>query len=251
MCTGNAEQALLFDPQKTSDKTKDKEEYGTMIAMKWHVTPERWVPMTMMSDKQEMSMVTPADWVPGPRQGEWTYEMYSALPEDGHRYEIIQGVLMMSPAPEIAHQAVIMRLSRYLDEQIFSTERGWVFLAPTDVVLSSQKVVQPDILVLLHKHQDRLKKRYIEGAPDLIVEVISPGSAIYDRLVKHSLYVESGVPEYWLVNLQDQSIEVFVLEGKHFHSPGLFRNEQQVKSLLIPNETLQAAHFFNWGWKRQ
>jgi Uma2 family endonuclease len=156
---------------------------------------------------------------------------------------------MMSPAPEIAHQAVIVRISRYLDEQIFSTQRGWVFMAPTDVVLSPQKVVQPDVLVLLREHKDRLKKRCIEGAPDLVVEVISPSSAAYDRLVKHNLYAESGVPEYWLVNLQDQSIEVFVLEGKQYHSPGLFRNEQPIKSLLIPGETLQASLFFNWEWE--
>ncbi len=220
-----------------------------MVAAKWHVTSERRVAMTTMSDKQDISTVMPADWVPGPRQGEWTYEMYSALPEDGRRYEVIQGVLMISPAPEIAHQAVIARISRYLDEQIFSTGRGWVFFAPTDVVLAPQKVVQPDVLVLLHEHRNRLKKRSIEGAPDLIVEVISPSSAVYDRLVKHKLYAESGVPEYWLVNLQDQSIEVFVLEAERYQSLGLFRHEQPLKSLLLPTQTLQASHFFHWHWQ--
>lgn len=219
-----------------------------MIATKWLVTSERPVAMTMMSDEKEMPVVLPADWVPGPRQGEWTYEMYSALPEDGCRYEIVQGVLMMSPAPEVAHQGIIMRISRYLDEHIFSSGRGRVFLAPTDVMLAPHKVVQPDVLVLLNEHKERLRKHYIEGAPDLVVEVISPGSAAYDRLVKYNLYAESGIPEYWIVNPQEQSVEIFVLEEGKYHSLGMFLGKQALQSQIIPNGTVQATHFFSWGW---
>ena len=196
-------------------------------------------------------MVMPADWVPGPRQGEWTYEMYAALPDDGHLYEVVQGVLMMSPDPEIAHQGIIQRISRYLDEQIFSTNRGLVFTGPADVVLASQKVVQPDVLILLENHLDRLKEKRIEGAPDLVVEVISPASLTYDRLVKHNLYEQGGIPEYWLVNPKEQSIEVFVLEMDRYRSLGSFRNEQIVQSRLIPNETIPAVHFFNWTGRSQ
>ena len=194
-------------------------------------------------------MVMPADWVPGPRQGEWTYEMYTALPDDGHLYEIVQGVLMMSPAPGMAHQGIIQRISRYLDEQIFSTNRGLVFTGPADVVLASQKVVQPDVLVLLENHLDRLKEKCIKGAPDLVAEIISPASVTYDRLVKHNLYEQEGVPEYWLINPKEQSIEVFVLEIDKYRSLGSFRNEQIVQSRLVPNETTPAAHFFNWTGK--
>lgn len=220
-----------------------------MIATKWCVTSERRVAMTMISDEKETQMVMPADWVPGPRQGEWTYEMYAALPDDGHLYEVVQGVLMMSPAPEMAHQGIIQRISRYLDEQIFSTNRGLVFTGPADVVLASQKVVQPDVLVLLENHLDRLKENCVEGAPDLVVEVISPSSVTYDRLVKHNLYEQAGIPEYWLVKPKEQSIEVFVLELDRYRSLGPFRNEQIVQSRLVPNETIPAAHFFSWTGK--
>ncbi|HEX7736917.1 MAG TPA: Uma2 family endonuclease [Ktedonobacteraceae bacterium] len=220
-----------------------------MIATAQYVTPERRDTLTMTSDKKEIPMVMPADWVAGPRQGKWTYERYAALPDDGHRYEVVQGVLMMSPAPEIAHQRVVQRISRYLDEQIFSTKRGEVLPGPTDVVLSQKKVVQPDLAVLLNQRHERLKKQYVEGAPDLVVEVISPSTATYDRLVKYALYAESGVSEYWLVDPAEQSIEVFVLEVGAYRSLGVFRGEQIERSQFIPNETVAAARFFDPGWK--
>ena len=217
-----------------------------MGVIEWDITPERRVAMATISDERDTQMVTPADWVPGPRQGDWTYEMYAALPDDGRRYEVVQGVLIMSPAPEMAHQGVIQRINNYLDERIFSTNRGLVFAGPADVVLSSQKVVQPDVLVLLADHLDQLQEKCIVGAPDLVVEVISPGSVTYDRLVKHNLYEQEGIPEYWLVNLKEQSIEVFVLEMGKYRSLGAFRNEQAVQSRLIPNETVPVSQFFNW-----
>lgn len=217
-----------------------------MITTKEFVTSEWRVAITMMSDEKEKNMVMPANWVPGPRQGEWTYEMYSALPDDGHHYEVMQGVLMMSPAPEMAHQGIVGLIYRYLSDHIFLVRRGLVFTGPADVVLFPKKIVQPDVLVLLKNHMDQLKEKYIEGAPDLVVEIISPGSVTYGRLIKHSLYEQSGIPEYWLVNPEEQSIEVFVLEMGKYHSLGEFRHEQIVQSRLVPNETVQATWFFDW-----
>jgi Uma2 family endonuclease len=206
---------------------------------------ERRVAMAM-GDKNKTEMVIPADWIPGPRQGDWNYEMYAALPEDGHRYEVVQGVLMMSPALEMAHQGVVGLIYTYLSSQIFSTSRGLVSTGPADVVLAPKQVVQPDVLVLLASHLDRLQEKCILGPPDLVVEVISPGSITYDRVVKHKLYEEAGVPEYWLVNLQEQSIEVFVLEQGEYRSLGAFRDRQEVQSRLIPRASVPAAQLFRW-----
>lgn len=217
-----------------------------MSVIERDVASERRVLTTMTSNERNIQVVTPADWVPGPRQGDWTYDMYAALPEDGRRYEVIQGVLMMSPAPEMAHQGVIQRISRYLDEQIFSTNRGLVFPGPTDVVISPQKVVQPDVLILLADHLDQLQEKRILGAPDLVVEVISPSSITYDRTVKYNLYEQASVPEYWLVNMEAQSIEVFVLEAGRYRSLGIFCDKQTVQSRLIPHASAPAAQFFNW-----
>jgi len=208
--------------------------------------------MTMISpgQRQEQELVTPvmpADWVPGPRQGEWTYEMYAALPDDGNRYEVVQGVLMMSPAPGTPHQGVITEISAYLREQIFLKRRGLVFTGPLDVELAIDTVVEPDVLVVLKKHLDRVQEKRIIGNPDLAVEVISPSSATYDRLVKYRVYEQAGVPEYWLINNKKQTIEVFVLEEGRYISLGAFHGEQAVQSRLVPGAAAPAAQFFAWA----
>jgi Uma2 family endonuclease len=207
--------------------------------------------MTMIShetqqEQEGVTPVIPADWVPGPRQGGWTYEMYAALPDDGKRYEVVQGVLLMSPAPEMAHQGVIAQINHYLYEQIFLKRRGLVLTGPVDVVLAPKTTVQPDVLVILAEHGSQVEQKRVSGAPDLAVEVISPGSATYDRLVKYSAYEQAGVPEYWLVNLPKQTIEVFVLEEGHYRSLGAFYGEQMVQSRLLPDAFVPAAQFFAW-----
>ena len=206
----------------------------------------------MISDEQtrEGNLVTPvmpADWVPGPRQGSWTYETYAALPDDGNRYEVVQGVLMMSPAPETAHQGVIQRISHYLDERIFAPRIGLVFTGPIDVVLSAHTTVQPDVLVVLKEHTNRIQPKRIVGVPDLAVEVISPGSATYDRLVKYSAYERAGVPEYWLVNASERTIEVFVLEEGQYRSSGAFTGSQILQSKIVPESPIPVAQFFDWA----
>ena len=206
--------------------------------------------MTIISSEQvnsDRTLVLPADWVPGPRQGSWTYEAYTSLPDDGNRYEIVQGVLMMTPAPEPAHQGIGGKIYRYLCREILDTGRGLVFTAPIDVVLSERLTVQPDVLVLLKEHLDRLQKKRIVGTPDLAVEVISPGSAVYDRLVKYSVYERSGVPEYWLVNADEQTIAVFTLEMDAYRSLGTFQGEQRPLSRIVPEITLSVGQFFDWS----
>jgi Uma2 family endonuclease len=207
--------------------------------------------MTITNEKrtnEDPPVAMPADWVPGPRQGFWTYAAYAALPDDGKRYESVQGVLMMSPAPEPAHQGVEGKIYRYLCSQVFDTKRGLVLHAPTDVVLSEHTTVQPDVLVLLKEHLDRLQKKRIVGAPDLAVEVISPGSAAYDRFAKYAVYEQAGVPEYWLVNSRMQTIEVFTLEEGAYHSLGLFRDEQCLTSQIVPDITVAVNWFFDWAY---
>jgi Uma2 family endonuclease len=197
-------------------------------------------------EQERVIPVLPADWVPGPLQGNWTYEMYAALPDDGRRYEVVRGVLLMSPAPEMAHQGVIAEIFGYLREQIFFSRRGLVFTGPVDVVLAPKTTVQPDVLVILKEHLDRMQEKRVMGAPDLAVEVISPSSATYDRLVKYSVYEQAGVPEYWLVNLSEQTIEVFTLENGSYRSLGAFQGEKPLQSRIVPGVAAPAAQFFAW-----
>src|SRR5215467_9220513 len=130
-----------------------------------------------MTTTEKLPMVTRADWVPGPRQGLWTYDDYAALPDDGKRYEIVNGVLYMAPSPSGAHQDVVGELFSYLRSHIKLTGLGLVRMAPFDVILSPKDVVQPDILVVLNANRGKVKDLFMNGAPDLVVEVASPGTA--------------------------------------------------------------------------
>jgi Uma2 family endonuclease len=196
------------------------------------------------TDLNEQNTITPADWVRGPQQGDWTYEAYAALTDDGECYEIVQGVLVMSPSPEDIHQDASALLNMYLCQEIRVKKLGIVFSAPFDVMLSPRNVFQPDLLVVLNEHLDRIQERGLMGAPDLVVEVVLPSSKLYDRLNKHMAYEQAGIPEYWLVDPRAQSIEVFALEGEKYHSLGIFKGEQALPSRIVPQMTTPVGHFF-------
>src|SRR5260370_42285587 len=134
-----------------------------------------------MATIERLSVVTPADGVPGSQQGQWTYREYAAIPEDGHRYEVVNGVLYMAPAPSTDHQASVARFVYYLLGHVEFGGLGRVFDAPTDVELSPGNIVQPDVLVILSTHLDRIVSSHIIGAPDVVIEIASPSTLGHDR----------------------------------------------------------------------
>src|SRR5947209_2719065 len=182
----------------------------------------------------ELSVVTPADWVPGPPQGFWTYDDYAALPDDGHRYEIVNGVLVMTPPPTPEHQSISMRISYYLFAQVELTGHGRVFAAPIGVELFPENVFEPDVVVVLNAHLNIVAAKKITGAPDLVVEIASPSTATYDRLIKYEQYAQAGVAEYWIVKPTTRTVEVMVLEGGKYRSLGVFRGQEILPSQVIP-----------------
>jgi len=200
--------------------------------------------MTTMS--KQPTVVTQADWVLGPRQGEWTYDAYAALPDDGQRYEIIDGVLLvMTPAPSPQHQRVGFRIAKRLSIYIEATDQGEVFIAPLDVELAPKTVVQPDVFILLKANPAKITAKRIQGVPDLAVEVSSPGTVGHDRSGKQRAYERAGVREYWFVGPLAQTIEILVLEGKVYTSLGVFSGEQTLPSLVVPAlEEVSAEKFF-------
>src|SRR6266567_4238726 len=183
---------------------------------------------------ESLPVVIPADWISGPKQGEWTYEDYAAIPEDGHRYEVIRGVLYMLPAPIPKHQKIVKELLYYLKRFVEIPELGEVYIGPVDVELGYRNVVQPDVFVLLNEHFDRETETRIIGAPDLAIEVASPSTAKYDRCKKQAAYASAGVSEYWIVNPKNQTIEVLVLEGSLYHSLGSFSGDDTLPSQVVP-----------------
>src|SRR5438067_3996346 len=170
-----------------------------------------------------LPVVTPANNVHGPKQGHWTYNDYAAIPDDGKRYEIVNGVLYMSPSPSIAHQRIAGRLFRYLSAYVEDVGLGVVLSAPTDVELSPKDVFQPDVFVILNSGLEKIKELRVIGAPDLIVEVASPGTATQDRHRKYHIYAQAGVTEYWIADPGTRTIEVLLLEDGEYHSQGIYQ----------------------------
>ncbi len=198
----------------------------------------------MITTKEELSMVTPADWVPGPPQGSWTYEDYAALPDDGLRYEIVNGVLVMAPAPTPEHQDIVGEIYVALRAYVKLAGLGRVFMGPLDVQLSPENTFQPDLVVLLNAHLERVTEKKISGAPDLAVEIASPSTAAYDRLTKYEKYAQAGITEYWIVKPTSRAIEVLVLERGEYRSLGVFSEQATLPSRVIPGLPVRVEQFF-------
>ena len=149
-----------------------------------------------------------------------TYEEYRHFPDDGRRHEIIDGEHYVSPVPGTRHQSVSRHIQFALYREIEETGRGYVFNAPTDLQLAETDVVQPDLIVVLAHHLEIILPSRIRGVPDLVVEILSPSTAQRDRSLKHGLYEHHGVPEYWLVDADEQVVTRFSLEGGATYSAG-------------------------------
>lgn len=154
-----------------------------------------------------------------------TYSDYAALPDDGRRYELHHGELSVTPAPGTRHQRAIVFLITLLNEHVRSRGLGEVFVAPTDCILSNVTVVQPDVLYVAADRVTIISERGIEGAPTLVVEVLSPSTAHLDRGLKMKLYAEHGVSYYWIVNPESRSIEAYALAGAEYARAGRVTSE--------------------------
>jgi Uma2 family endonuclease len=197
-----------------------------------------------MATIEQYPIVIPADWVPGPKQGEWTYSHYVALPNDGQRYEIVNGVLTMAPAPSPEHQSIAVRLTYYVFPHVDLAGIGRLFTAPIDVELEPKNVFQPDAVVVLNAHLNRVAEKKIIGPPNLVVEIASPSTAVFDRLVKYEKYARAGITEYWLIKPTARTIEVLVLEGKEYHSLGIFSGQATLPSRILLDLPVCVEQFF-------
>ena len=146
-----------------------------------------------------------------------TYDDLVDMPDDGQRYEIIDGELIVSPAPVANHQRVLKRLVRVFDDFANETRSGEVFFAPFDVQLGYHDIVEPD-LVFIATEQGRVpgQDHKFEGSPVLVVEVISPSSRQTDRVKKMALYARSGVLEYWIADPEQRTLVINVIEDQTY-----------------------------------
>ena len=163
----------------------------------------------------------------------FTYEHYRTTPED-KRYELLDGDLLMTPAPNLKHQGVQFELGSRLGRFIKERALGEFFFAPCDVVLSNHDVVQPDLLFVSREREHLLSGGdNVRGAPDLVVEVLSPTTADRDRGYKHALYAKHGVREYWLVDPVDETIVIHRLQDGALVAAHTFGRGQTLRSPLL------------------
>ncbi len=144
-----------------------------------------------------------------------TYADYRRLPDDGQRYEILDGQVVVSPSAGSSHQGIQAALSSHLFRRIQERRRGRVF-SDLDCELAPHDIVRPDLLVVLPAHQGRITETHVVGTPDLVVEILSPGNAARDRSSKKRRYEAAGTPELWLVDGKKRTVTQFVHDGKHF-----------------------------------
>ena len=144
----------------------------------------------------------------------WTYAEFARLPSEGStRYEVIDGELAVTPAPTGAHQLVVSNLVRILGSFAHEHRLGMVLPSPIDVLLGEGDYFEPDVVFLRAERAHLLGDRGIEAPPDLLIEILSPSTAHRDRGIKLDRYRHFRVPVYWIVDLDDRSVEVWDLAG--------------------------------------
>jgi Uma2 family endonuclease len=173
-----------------------------------------------------------------------TYDDYLSLPNDGKRYEIIGGELFMSPAPEPEHQDVLRNIFTALASFVSANALGKVYCAPIDVVLSMTDIVQPDIVFIARNRLSIVRKKNIIAAPDLVMEIVSPSTAIVDRTRKKTLYEHYGVREYWIVDSETTSVELYVRGESRFGDVTIFRAPESAASSVLSGFTLPVQQIF-------
>ena len=178
-----------------------------------------------------------------PAPGTWTYEDLFSLPDEGKRYEIIEGELYEMPSPNLVHATVIANLIALLIPLVTKLGGRW-FTAPLDVFFEGANPVQPDIVVILPGWSGNLPRRGIEGAPDLIIEVLSPSNRGHDLLTKRSLYAQAGVREYWMVDPEARTIEILTLDRDALHLVSAASGSDTPLSPLLGTLAITAADIF-------
>jgi len=180
-----------------------------------------------------------------PVQGQWRYADYLRLPDDGRRYEIIEGVLYVANAPGFDHQFTVTEIIYFFKSFVREHQLGVVLTAPFEVHLSeTTKPVQPDVLFIRKDRQPTAGTQFFEGAPDLLVEVISPSSIRLDRKIKFDTYEQTGVTEYWLVDPKLRAVEVYTLARGEYALLGQYTSDELIESKVLAGLAIKANALF-------
>ena len=173
----------------------------------------------------------------------YTYEDYLKL-DDVNQYELIGGKLYMVPAPRTIHQKIMWKLGWFISNFIIETDLGILMYAPTDVVLSTNEKPQPDILFISKERLDIITEANIQGAPDLVIEILSPSTANRDKVEKSRLYYKHGVKEYWIVDPDSKYIEVLTQGEKNWSVFQVYGAEETLFSPLLAGLEIDLKEIF-------
>ena len=174
----------------------------------------------------------------------FTYQDYAKTPES-ERYELLDGELIMAAAPNMAHQSTQSNLGGEFYILVRDADLGWVYFSPTDVYLSDTDVVQPDLLFISKARSHIRTGKNIRGAPDLVVEILSPTTSARDWGYKHDLYEKHGVKEYWLVDPYAKQVIVKLLKDGRFEIVGVYREDDILRSPTLDGLELDLSKIFD------
>jgi len=173
-----------------------------------------------------------------------TYEEFRQLPEDGKRYELVCGEVHVTPAPNTRHQFILRRLVASLERHLAQNPTGEFAFAPLDVLLTADIVLQPDLIFVSAARLEILGDDFVSGAPDIVVEVLSPSTSAHDRATKIPLYAQAGVPEIWFIDPQAKTVEVLKLQGKKYLVDSIWAGDQALRSSQFPDWQLPLGELF-------
>jgi len=192
-----------------------------------------------------LAIPTDAPLISGPPQGRWTYADWESLPDDDNRYEIIDGFLYRSTPPSYFHQWIIRWLDHSVGMPAEQQGLGFAATAPVGLLMPGGDPVQPDFVFVLKEHAEIINDRKIRGVPDVIVEVISPGSVAYDERVKLLAYAAAGVPEYGLIVPTERVVRLYKLDAPgRYAFPKTFTEGQSFSFGCLPELTVSVADLF-------
>jgi Uma2 family endonuclease len=174
----------------------------------------------------------------------WTYELWRRLPDDGNRYEIVEGALFVTPSPRRRHQEAAGTLYRLLGNYLEANPIGECYHAPFDVLLSEKTVVEPDILFVSRERLEITTEEGLIAAPDLVVEVLSKSTRHRDLGAKRRAYGKNGVREYWIVDPDARRVDVYTLEQGNLVKQVHATSGEVASPLVVPGFSVPLAKLF-------
>lgn len=182
-----------------------------------------------------------------PQEVRFNYQDLLQIPDDGRRYEVVEGDLFVSPSPRGKHQLIVSRLVRFLEDHVSTRRLGRVYAAPADVKFSEESVVEPDIVYVSKEKSRNVYETFIDVVPDLIVEVLSEGTRQRDFGEKMKLYARHGVSHYWIADPEARRMWVYELASGKYSTGRELDSEATFEPPLFPGLALRLAEVFDFS----